>query len=150
MSDLTTYDLALTSMEDRVLLYWISKADSDFGDMRFPDTELTFGKLPLDKVWSRFSTVNVSGTKATVGSSFNGKARHTTRGLVYVQFFSTMNMQYEPNALRLLAVGMRDVFRSAPHDASVIYHNARIDELSNDGTFYQCRAIAEYEFDEVM
>lgn len=151
MSDLTTYSLAKAKMENLAFAYWALQTIPSMAEIRFPDTELTFGKPSLDVYWARFSSINVSGTKATVGSSFNGKARHTNRGMVYVQFFASMNMLAvnAPATLQALAEGMRDTFRSAPHDDSVIYRNARIDELTNDGTFYQYRAIAEYEFDEI-
>ena len=149
MSDLTTYSLAKAKMENLAFVYWALQNGNEYAEMRFPDTELSFGKPKIDTYWARFSSINVEGTKATVGSSFNGKARHTNRGICYVQFFASMNMLNAPGTLELLAEGMRNTFRSAPHDDSVIYRNARIDELTNDGTFYQYRAIAEYEFDEI-
>lgn len=151
MTELTTYNAAIAQMGDLAQSKWVELSQNydDLADMRFPDTELSFGKPPLTKIWSRFSTVNALGTKTSVGSPINSKARHSYNGLLYVQLFCSLNVENGPSTLRMIAEEIRDHFRSARQTDSVVYRNARIDELSNDGTFYQFRVIVEYEFDEL-
>jgi hypothetical protein len=151
MTELTTYSAAIALMEDRAQSGWLalSSTFTDMAEIRSPANELTFGKAPLDKIWSRISTQNVQGTKTTVGSDINGRARYTYNGLLFIQIFGSMHMPGFPIVGRLIAEGMRNVFRSSPMSDSVVYRNARIDEMTNDNTFYQYRVICEYEFDEL-
>lgn len=151
MTDLTTYSAALAQMGALAQSSWgaLGLANPDVAEMRFPETELTFGKAKLDKYWSRFSTINASGAKTSVGSLINSKARYTYNGILYIQIFAGMFILNGPDVARGLAEEMRNAFRSPQQDGSVIYRNARIDELTNDGTFFQYRVIVEYEFDEL-
>ena len=151
MTDLTTYSAAIALMEDRAQSGWLalSSTHADMAEIRFPANELSFGKAPTKKYWARFTTQNASGIKTTVGSDVNGKARYTYNGLLFIQIFGSMFMPDFPTVGRMLAEGMRNVFRSPPMSDSVVYRNARIEEISNDGTFYQYRVICEYEFDEL-
>jgi hypothetical protein len=153
MSDLTTYSAAIAQMGSRALGAWsqIALTRLDCDDMRFPETELSFGKNQNKQhYFARFSTQGVQAGKSSVGSPVNAKARYTNNGLIFIQVFAPMFLSDGPTVGRQLAETMRDAFRGAPTDASVIYRNARIEEMSNDGTFFQYRVIVEYEFDELQ
>lgn len=152
MSDLTTYSAAVAQMGDLAQTTWLALAgvQPDLGELRFPETEINFGKASKEKYFARFSTQSVRQQKSSVGSPEDSKARYTNNGLIFVQVFAPLFLADGPTVGRQLAEAIRNAYRKAQTDASVWYRNARIEEMTNDGTFFQYRVIVEYEFDELM
>lgn len=113
------------------------------GDLRYAGKEIAT-VADKRKHWARVSTQTVREHQTAFGDRAK---RYTTRGLLFVQLFSP---KLDPNGAdqgRQIAEGMKNCFRGKQTASSVLFQNARIQELQSDDDSFRWNVVTEYQYD---
>lgn len=99
--------------------------------------------LPWGKGFIRHAA---GGTVSLTGET--GKRRYRRTGTIVVQIFSPAEEGRARN--RLIAPVARDAYEAAQTTVlGIEYRNAHIEDLGEDGTWYQSNVLVDFEYDEV-
>ncbi len=148
----TTYTNAVDEMFSVVRTVWNANTAAIVGyvpEMRWQGVEVSTPP-PNDLYWGRTSIQTVTDQQTNVATlDGNGKRRYTTSGLIFVQLFAPLADAQSMDKIRKLAQTVRAGFRGTTTPSSVVFRNARINELSPDGKANRINVVAEFEYDEI-
>ncbi len=109
----------------------------------------THGDAPNQKEpWARVIVRHVGGGAASLGN-FQGKKRWRRVGVMTAQLFAKAN-QDGLTELDALAKLIQNAYESpADPGHGVWYRNVRVNEVGQDGDWFQFNVIADFTYDEV-
>ena len=97
-----------------------------------------------EKVWARATVRHVVARQRSLADS-TGKKRYENKGFVWVQVFAPIG---DGSTVALAASqAIVDAFRDAK--TSVLFRNARLEEMGCDGAFERVDVKSDFEYDEV-
>ncbi|WLJ71042.1 hypothetical protein [Sphingomonas phage Kimi] len=137
----------------RINTVWETHAEDLLGveaELRFQGDEKP-GLPGSDKFWGRASTQLVTTrNSAHIMSNEPGAspAEFTSNGLVFIQLFAPMKTGAY-GKMELLAEQLQRCFMAANTNSGVWFRNPRINELTNDNTWYRWNVVSEYQFNQV-
>lgn len=97
--------------------------------------------------WGKGFIRHAAGGMASLTSE-TGKRRYRRTGTIVIQIFSPAGEGRTRN--RVIAPVARDAYEAAQSTTlGIEYRNARIEDLGEDGTWYQSNVLVDFEYDEV-
>lgn len=102
---------------------------------------------PSDGPWARIVVRHATSRQSTFGET--GNRRFTRPGLVTVQVFTPLTAGGGLSLAEKLAIIARNAFEGRGTASGIWFRNVRIQEIGEDGTWYQMNVLAEFQYDEL-
>lgn len=100
--------------------------------------------VPDDGSWARVTVRHQAGEQATLSDGI-GRRRFRHTGTVFVQIFTPFDDgMVESDELATIA---KDAFEGEVTPGRVIFRRVRINEIGQDGQWFQTNVLAEFEYD---
>lgn len=135
---------------------WAAKAPAIVAPAAAPEMRyqgIEEGALPgAQKFWARSSTQLVTTRQSAhmmLPEPGQSPVEYATAGVVFVQIFAPMKGIGSYAKGELLAELGQCMFMATETASGVWFRNPRINELTNDGTWYRWNVIADYQFNQV-
>lgn len=91
--------------------------------------------------WARVNLRHVTGGNAAIGNKLFDRG-----GVLTVQIFIVVGVSLTP--AYQLAKTVANAFQGQSTPSAVWFRNVRINEIGNDGSWYQTNVLADFEYDE--
>lgn len=123
---------------------WLASLDSKDIPVRFDDVAADgpIGGQP----WARAVVRNSSADQATL-SNQNGQRRFERRGFLNVQIFTVYGDGL--NLADKLSKVVQDAFEGKSSPSQIWFRSVRVNEIGQDGPYFQTNVVANFEYDEV-
>jgi hypothetical protein len=123
---------------------WTAGPPSSTLPVLYPDVSQ---EVPSSGAWARVMVKHSYGEQATLsGETGQRRFRHT--GIITVQIFTpTGDGQVLNDQLIAIAKGAFEGVTTSP--GRIMFRNVRINEVGQDGQWFQVNVLADFEYDEV-
>lgn len=123
---------------------WTAGPPSSTLPVLYPDVSQ---EVPSSGAWARVTVKHSYGEQATLsGETGQRRFRHT--GIVTVQIFTpTGDGQVLSDQLVAIAKGAFEGVTTSP--GRVMFRNVRVNEVGQQGQWFQVNVLADFEYDEV-
>jgi len=103
--------------------------------------------VPAEGAWARVTVRHASGNQATLSSGI-GQRRFRHEGAVIVQIFTPFNDGMEDSD-DLAAIAKQAFEGEVTSPGRVIFRRVRINEIGQDGQWFQTNVLADFEYDHI-
>lgn len=103
--------------------------------------------IPDSGPWARVTIRHATGNQATLSNGI-GQRRFRHEGQVFVQIFTPFNDGME-DADDLAAIAKQAFEGEVTSPGRVIFRRVRINEVGQDGQFFQTNVVTDFEYDHI-
>jgi len=132
-----------TQARDEILALVDAVADAQTPDVLVVYDDVQEVKPASTVSWFRAVVRHNAGTRCTLGPG----GRHTQRGILFVQIFTTAGEGLAANDT--FATALEAAFRGHSTDGGVVFRDVVTREIGQDGPWFQSNMNVEFEYDLV-